>query len=436
MIDHSDVTVAPGPQREHERDDKAGCSRKEPPAGNGNSDFPPPAKTVCLQDIADRANVSRATVSLALRNDQSISLVTRARIQEIAAVLDYRPNPLVSALMTYQRNSKAARRTHVTLAILLRWSRRGRWRSQVSESLLQASAARAQQHGYRLEEFWLDDLELGGRRLEEVLYARAIPGVLVAPSVAPGDLRLDWSRLSAVAVGPSLLRPQLHRVSANCLDGMRLALRRLRRLGYQRIGLALKASHDARADGHWSAGFLSEQQQLAPAQRVPIFMVRDECWTERNFGRWYANRQPDAILSHEAGVIPWLEKLGRRVPDDAGFVQLSVEDGCSNCTGIELNSSGMGTVAVDLLVEMIRRNERGVPASPQTVLLETCWVEGGTTRRRSLRPAGCDIRGQGVIDGDIGFDTYEANGRGRWTLVPKVRQPNRLAEREFSILQL
>ena len=400
MIDHSGVRVALGPEREQERDDGAGHWREQAQAGNGKSGSASPARTVCLQDIADRANVSRATVSLALRNDTSISLVTRARIQEIAAGLDYRPNPLVSALMTYQRTGKPARKTHTALAVLLRSSRRGTGRSQVSATLLQAAADRARQHGYGLEEFWLDDLQLSGPRLEEVLYSRGIPGVMVAPlSAAPGDLRLDWSRFAAVAVGTSQPHPQLHRVSVNCLDGMRLAFRRLRRLGYQRIGLALKASHDARADGHWSAGFLSEQQQLAQAQRVPIFMVRDECWTERNLGRWYANRQPDVILSHDAGIIAWLEKLGSRVPDDAGFVQLSVEDDGHNRTGIELNPSGMGKVAVDLLVEMIRRNERGIPASPQTVLLETSWVEGGTTSPRPLRPGVYRVRGQGVHRG-------------------------------------
>jgi DNA-binding LacI/PurR family transcriptional regulator len=372
---------------------------------------------------------------LALRNDASISLVTRARIQEIAAILDYRPNPLVSALMTYQRNAKPTRKTHLTLAMLLQFSRSGPWHSQVSTGLLQAAADRAHQHGYRLEEFWLDDLRLSGPRLEDVLYSRGIPGVIVAPlPAAPGDLRLNWSRFSAVAIGTSLPRPQLHRVSANCLDGMRLAIRRLRRLGYQRVGLALKASHDARVDGHWSAGFLSEQQQLAPAQRVPMFMVRDECWTERSFGRWCASRQPDVILSDDAGIVAWLEKLGRRVPDDAGFVQLSVENGDHNRTGIDLNPPAMGTAAVDLLVEMIRCNERGIPAAPRTVLLETRWVEGGTTWPKSLRPGVCNGRGRAMIEGDIGFETHEANGRFHWTLVPKVTRPDRAVEREFSIV--
>ena len=151
---------------------------------------------------------------------------------------------------------------------------------------------------------------------------------------------------------------------------------------------------------------------------------------------WYTNRQPDVILSHDAWIIGWLEKLGRRVPEDAGFVQLSVEDDGHNRTGIGLNPSGMGKVAVDLLVEMIRRNERGVPASPQTVLLETSWVEGGTISPRPLRRGVYQVRGQGFFEDDPRFGTYKVNGRFDWTLVPKVTGQNRVAERELKPLQL
>lgn len=395
--------------------------------------YPPSAtKTVCLQDIADKASVSRATVSLALRNHTSISLETRTRVQEIAAGLDYRPNPLVSALMTYRRIAKPARKTHVTLAMLLRFSRRGAWCSHVSENLLQAAAIRAGQHGYRLEEFWLDDLKLSSTRLDEVLYCRGIPGVIVAPlPVAHGHLRLDWSRFSAVGIGTSLLRPRLHRVAANCFDALRLALRRLRRVGYERIGLAMKASHDARADGHWSAVFLSEQQKLARPRRVPMFIVRDECWTERNFAQWCEIQQPDVILGTDANIVPWLEKLGRRVPDDVGFVQLSIQDDSHNHTGIHFNPSAMGIAAVDLLVEMVRRNERGVPASPQTVLLETSWVDGGTTSRRPLRPAVSNGRGQDMLEADIGFEIHEPSRRCQLPLLAKATRPNGVAKREF-----
>jgi hypothetical protein len=37
-------------------------------------------------------------------------------------------------------------------------------------------------------------------------------------------------------------------------------------------------------------------------------------------------------------------------------------------------------MAVDVLVDMLHRNERGAPANPQMVMIEGSWVEGCTLR--------------------------------------------------------
>ncbi|WP_081721867.1 helix-turn-helix domain-containing protein [Geminisphaera colitermitum] len=56
--------------------------------------------------IADRAKVSRMTVSRALRNHPSLPRKTCERIQKIATELGCRANPLVSALMAQLRNGR------------------------------------------------------------------------------------------------------------------------------------------------------------------------------------------------------------------------------------------------------------------------------------------------------------------------------------------
>lgn len=55
---------------------------------------------VSMQDIADVANVSKATVSRALKNDHAISKTTRAKIKRIAKKLNYKPNILMQSIMT------------------------------------------------------------------------------------------------------------------------------------------------------------------------------------------------------------------------------------------------------------------------------------------------------------------------------------------------
>src|SRR4051812_9101251 len=52
-----------------------------------------------LEQIAQRAHVSRSTVSRVMRHDPRISPETAARVRAAAKELDYRPNPLLSTLM-------------------------------------------------------------------------------------------------------------------------------------------------------------------------------------------------------------------------------------------------------------------------------------------------------------------------------------------------
>ena len=55
---------------------------------------------VSLKDIASRCNVSVATVSKALNNQQDISIETRERIQSVAAEMGYMANAAARMLKT------------------------------------------------------------------------------------------------------------------------------------------------------------------------------------------------------------------------------------------------------------------------------------------------------------------------------------------------
>jgi LacI family transcriptional regulator len=70
-----------------------------------------------LQDLADRLGVTKAAVSLALRNQPGVSAELRAAVKALAAKLDYRASPLLAVHMAQVR---ARRRPHyrATLALL------------------------------------------------------------------------------------------------------------------------------------------------------------------------------------------------------------------------------------------------------------------------------------------------------------------------------
>ncbi len=340
-----------------------------------------PQKPVTLAEIARRAGVSVMTVSRALRKQSNISPQTQKKIQTIADELGYRPNPLVSALMTYRRAAKPVE-SHLSIGFITNFPTRDGWKvSKLYESFYQGVAESADRHGYGVEAFWLREPGMTSERLTQILLTRSIHGLVVAPlPVAHGELELGWENFCAVTLGYSLTKPLLHRAVNHQFRSMRSAMRELRTLGYQRLGLALPASLNERVDRQWVASFLVEQLDLDHS--VPLFVPDDAQWNFDSFRKWFGAQKPDAVIGHEEIVLEWLKKMGVRVPDDVGFVHLNCANQSGAFAGIYQNGPAIGAVAVDFLIGMIHRNERGLPVLPHSLLVEGTWVPGKTVRAR------------------------------------------------------
>ena len=341
-----------------------------------------PKKPVTLAEIAKRAGVSVMTVSRALRKQSNISPETQKKIQAIADQLGYRPNPLVSALMTYRRAAKPVQ-SHLSLGFITNFPTRDGWKvSRLYQDFYDGVAESADRHGYGVETFWMREPGMSAERLTQILLTRSIHGLVIAPlPVAHGELDLDWQNFSAVTFGYSLTKPMLHRAVNHQFRSMRLAMRELRQLGYKRLGLALPASLNERVDRQWVASFLVEELDFE--ESVPMFVPNDDEWKFESFHTWFDKQQPDVVISHEEVVLDWLKRLGAHVPDKAGFALLNCPDQDGKFAGIYQNGPTIGSVAVDFLIGMIHRNERGVPELPHSILVEGTWVEGKTVRAQS-----------------------------------------------------
>jgi len=347
-----------------------------------------PKKEVTLADIARKAGVSVMTVSRALRNQANISPATQKKIQDIAETMGYRPNPLVSALMTYRRAARPVK-AHLNLGFITNFSVRDGWKStRLYEEFHQGVLDSADRHGYGVETFWMREPGLTSERLTQILLTRSIHGVIVAPlPIAHGHLHLGWEHFSAVTFGYSLTHPMLHRAANHQFRSMRLAMRELRALGYRRIGLTLPASLNERVDRQWVASFLVEQLRYSATEIVPPFVVDDIDWNFEQFQDWCGRHEPDVIISHEEIVLDWLRTMKVRVPDDIGFVHLNCYDKSGSFAGIYQNGPAIGVAAADTVISMINRNDRGVPELPRSLLIEGTWVEGQTVKRQKASKA-------------------------------------------------
>jgi LacI family transcriptional regulator len=341
-------------------------------------------RQITLRDVALEAGVSVMTVSRAMRNQSNVARATADKIREAAKRLGYRPNPLVSALMSYRRAANPIRGA-LSIGFVTNFPTENGWKkSRINLDFYEGAKANAERHGYKLELFWVREPQMSGRRLSQVLYSRNISGLLIAPlPVALGHMRLEWERFSAVALGYSLAAPLLHRAVNHQFRSMRLALRRLRKMGYRRIGLALRASFDERVDHHWAGAFLVEQRRSSPQDPVPLFVVQDPEFTREAFLKWRLANKPEVVVSQHEEVIEWLREAGIAVPEKVGFVHLDCPDKSGAVAGIYQNGPEVGTVAVDFLVSMVQRNERGIPPLPYSILVDGSWVDGETLACRT-----------------------------------------------------
>lgn len=85
---------------------------------------------------------------------------------------------------------------------------------------------------------------------------------------------------------------------------------------------------------------------------------------------------------HMYRVLEALEKMRVRVPKRVGVVTLERREREAGVAGMEQNFEQIGAAAVNTIIGMLHRGERGLPSVPQKILLDAAWVEGGTLPRR------------------------------------------------------
>jgi DNA-binding LacI/PurR family transcriptional regulator len=101
-------------------------------------------------------------------------------------------------------------------------------------------------------------------------------------------------------------------------------------------------------------------------------------WDDRAFLTWFRAHRPDAIVTRLPEVLACLRRAGFRVPAEVGVAFHSLDEERKGLSGMKKNSFQIGVMAVDLLVDMMHRNERGIPPIPYRLMVEGSWCEGKT----------------------------------------------------------
>jgi LacI family transcriptional regulator len=344
-------------------------------AGEAPQTTKTPAKgAATMSDVAVRAGCARSTVSMALRNDPRIPLETRSRVQQAAAALEYRTNPLVAALMTTRRMQRVPV-DHAVLALVTTHSRSDPARSYPGYlSFVEGARARAAELGYRLEEFPLRQNGMTPRRLVEILRARNIHGALIAP--LPRDEKhvdLDCRGLAVVGLGTSVVSPVVERVSNDHFQSMMLAMAMCRRSGYARVGFVVSRLTSERLDDRWLSGYLLASSRYPVEQRLEPLLCETPEDISGALAGWCERERPEVVVfGNFDPAKPF------RLPPGVGVVVLDVPAIDGDWTGIFQDDLRVGAIGVEHVVSRIQRGAFGEDDKARLHLLAGQWVRGKT----------------------------------------------------------
>ena len=332
---------------------------------------------VSLAEIAKEAGVSRMTASRALRGRREVAAETRKAVEAAAKKLGWKANPELGRLMGALRSATVKPATQ-TLALVWPDATRQLISARMTLRLLREGIRnRAQVLGFGLDEFFLGAEGLTVPRLNRVLGARGIEGLIVAPVSfrAHGHAGIAWERFSSVVIGSGFVGPTLNRVHNSHYQGVREAMRRLRHAGFRRIGLLMDPVTSSRLDRVMESAFLLHHP-LGVAEGLPLLYPLDD-WKERRFSTWIRKCRPDVVIC-ELPSPEWVR--GVKGAEQLPYCTFNWQPEHPDTTGINQRFDALGAAAVDAVAAQFLRGDRGIPAFPKIILTTPEWIPGTTLR--------------------------------------------------------
>lgn len=326
-----------------------------------------------MRHVAKVVGVATSTVSKALRHDPSIPEARCREIRAAAERVGYRPDPMVATLMA-QLHHRRRRSDPYKLAWIDLWGAERSEVAKILEPMLRGARERANSLGYDIEVYRAGVEGISPGHLRRMLTSRGQWGLIIPP--VPQSARrfpFDLRGFAGVTIGTSLQEPVMYRVAPNHFRGCILAFEQLRKRGLRRIGIALNPEMNERVEGKWLGAFLFCQQRLPTDQRVmPLIAPPGD---RDAFVRWLRHEEPDGILVAEEASLQELRTVSgtrSKRPMIGWLLRTAPNPGDRS---LDERHEQMGSVAVEMVVAQIHRNERGHPSVPYEILIDPVWIE-------------------------------------------------------------
>jgi DNA-binding LacI/PurR family transcriptional regulator len=334
---------------------------------------------VNLRAIAQKTGLSTATVSMALRGLGRIPEATRERVRAAAEELGYRPSPLLSKAFQLARQPEPSRYRE-TLAALTEFSIPDS--PPYQHTILESAQKRGESLGYKVDFFQVSGNPAEQRRLDRILTARGIRGLIILPRLEHRRprLHLSWAGYAAVEIGRTLWHPRgLHRLERPVYQEVLESCHLLKKAGYRRIGLAVEPSADTMRQMAYTAAY-RVAQELTPGRAAIPPLSHYGPWDLATFRVWFEQFRPDVLLVHANNTVPeWLETLGLQVPRDVSV--FGTNAGNSPLAGLTSDTPRLGENAVELLSLLLERDQLGLAPTPHAWQVRALWKPGHSLDR-------------------------------------------------------
>lgn len=262
-----------------------------------------------MEDVARAAGVSRALVSLVMRESPNVSAKRRSRVLAAAERLGYRPNAMARGL--------ASRRTQ-TIGVLLN-DLGNPFFAELANGILEA----ADQLEYRVL-IGTGRRELAGERraLDAMFEHRADGIVLVSPRLPATEILAVGRAAPTVIVGRSMRAGHMDSVTNDDLAGGKLAVEHLAGLGHRWIA-HIDGGRGAGASGR-RTGYLREMAARGLQPQVVVGDFTEAAGVRAAESLLVGGTVPTAVFAANdlvaAGALDRFEDAGLRVPDDISIV--------------------------------------------------------------------------------------------------------------------
>lgn len=308
-----------------------------------------------MHDVAQRAQVSIATVSFVVNGSKPVAPATRARVEQAMKELGYRRNSVASALA----------RGKTSIIALLYPALQHRF-SSTAVRFFTSAASRARERGYNLV---LSPVSNEAEQVTELTATGLVDGVLLM------EVQLDDSRVGELARGrtPFALigrtrEPDLFDfVDVDFESSVESAIDHLMALGHTRFAFV---------DGGYGSGLLSGYGPVARARATfgevttqrglsgVMLTCGENPEAGRELGAGFAAAHPDVtaiVLMNEhaaPGFVTGLRHAGIRIPEDVSLISVGSSSDMAAMADPQLTllsspAVELGSMGVDAIIDRI-----------------------------------------------------------------------------------